>query len=219
MSKEIFMRRGRIGFTLIELLVVIGIIAIIAAMLLPALSSARELARKTKCIGNLKQLGLAWTMYVEDNNETFYDVACEWVWGGKTGTLGAGHGPYPFNDPTFVRPLNRYVSDNQELFRCPSDKGRPHAGWDEPRTYDTVGNSYRYNVGLRSTEEGGLVGKKLSQVSESSKTVLAGDGVISDVQNARWHNPAASWANLLFVDGHTGWFLITPSSSGDNWIF
>lgn len=64
---------GATGFTLIELLVVIAIIGVLASLLLPALARAKGTARKSACVSNLRQLGLAWRMYVDDNDSRFPD--------------------------------------------------------------------------------------------------------------------------------------------------
>src|SRR5438270_13311006 len=82
------MRRQR-AFTLIELLVVIAIIAILAAILFPVFAQAREAARQTTCLSNLKQLGTGLTMYAQDHDETLP----AWPFSGKQGGV--------FNDPRF----------------------------------------------------------------------------------------------------------------------
>jgi len=70
-KEEIRMKNVKRGFTLIELLVVIAIIAILAAILFPVFAKAREAARKTTCLSNLKQIGLSVIMYTQDYDETY----------------------------------------------------------------------------------------------------------------------------------------------------
>src|SRR5687768_2606669 len=111
-------RRGRpTGFTLIELLVVIAIIAILAAILFPVFAQAREAARKTSCLSNMKQLGTALTMYTQDFDETYPQA---YYYKNNTATTNGGSsGGYV----TWTVTMSPYIK-NVGLFVCPSDPNK-----------------------------------------------------------------------------------------------
>lgn len=173
-------------FTLIELLVVIAIIAILAAMLLPALSQARERGKATKCIGNLKQLGTAMSMYADD-------------WNGFLPMCYDGSSSLELDWQHMMR---RYVNDQKwwiaavSVFYCPSASVM---GLD----YGMNWNINCYNV-RKDT--------KLDRIINPNSVLLLSDSHTnatmvreSDQSYTQQPNPAhSSAANILFCDLHVG---------------
>jgi prepilin-type N-terminal cleavage/methylation domain-containing protein len=107
------------GFTLIELLVVIAIIAILAAILFPVFAQAREKARQTSCLSNLKQIGLAFKMYVQDYDEKYPEngqIAC--CSNGQQNSDGVDFG---YNG--WISNALRPYTKNQAIYICPSVQG------------------------------------------------------------------------------------------------
>ena len=146
--------KRRPGFTLIELLVVIAVIAILAAILFPVFAQAREKARQTTCLSNMRQLGTALTMYIGDNDELcfFFGHARDLSRLSPAAPLGATRENRWWNQ------ILPYTRMGGALLVCPSDGGRvPHASEDGlngrplvPRSY--VANRMVEGLGLAAVD-------------------------------------------------------------------
>jgi prepilin-type N-terminal cleavage/methylation domain-containing protein/prepilin-type processing-associated H-X9-DG protein len=116
-------RKVEFAFTLIELLVVIAIIAILAALLLPALATAKEKANQVRCLSNLKQLGIAWCLYKDDNRGR---LVVNDPWGGTakpSWVYGSMAVPVEATDASLIeRGLLFPYARNVGIYRCPSDR-------------------------------------------------------------------------------------------------
>ena len=155
-------RRG--AFTLIELLVVISIITILASMMLPGLSGAKEQARIAQCLNNLRQMGIAIRLYVDDNDFRFppsHVIDIDGAPKNVSAALG-GYDPLPSHAPYFAsaqrRPLYDYMRPSQ-VYKCFKDKGQIEYGCSippmKPSNFDTIGSSYKYNSGDLTVLSGG----------------------------------------------------------------
>ena len=182
----------RTGFTLIELLVVIAIMAVLAAMLLPALSQARERARRTTCMNNLRQFAMAFEMYADDWHEKFPAAPAN----GLYVATGAPPGTFAI--------YQNYIN-NAGIFWCPSSLNRRNA---RPTSIDgnTYNNSYSFVFGLTTSNK---CPKPVPMISDRGVYEVGSE----DFGNHKYG------VNVLYLDGSVKWVnkedIVYPSSSED----
>ncbi len=173
------------GFTLIELLVVIAIIAILAAILFPVFAKAREKARQSSCLSNLKQIGLATLQYVQDYDERM------------PGYLNVGG--FRYNPHTAVAP---YIN-NIQIWACPSGSAVYIWHWDTwPGAPAAWEGSYAWNDRLNH--------QKLGVINNVTEVALWADAQLTlmrlrDNGIYRTAAPHNGGGNMVYVDGHAKW--------------
>lgn len=226
-AKRAIGRRGlsqASGFTLIELLVVIAIIALLAAILFPVFARARENARRSACMSNLKQIALGMIQYTQDNDERFPRP------GGPTGTCWSAaevttYGVLPQSQAMNIMP---YIKSEQ-IFRCPSQTGANNVA-------GRVLSSYATNTAMGFRIEppasySTFIDRHLSTFIEPARVIMwMEDGTASgnfrflDCTNyfasidspSKRPNRHLSGGNIAFVDGHVKWYPLPETSSGSN---
>jgi prepilin-type N-terminal cleavage/methylation domain-containing protein/prepilin-type processing-associated H-X9-DG protein len=197
-------REHRSGFTLIELLVVIAIIAILAAILFPVFSRAREKARATSCLSNLKQLALAINMYTQDYDETMPPA----VEANATGSYTVWHviQPYIRNTQIYVCPSDKNSQTMTDIANNLSGLGLPAC---PTAGYGAV--TYNPNFSVFELAPLGAAVRSLGQFPDPTETAAFYDGIIAT--NGSIPSAPVSFgapvegrhndmANACYLDGH-----------------
>lgn len=241
MQKKRLKNDRRAGFTLIELLVVIAIIAILASILFPVFARARENARKSSCQSNLKQLGLGFAQYVQDN-DGIYPTA---IYDASNGDDNAPFGwaqmlqPYLkslqiFQCPSEAQPVNPYIKDVSAGNKAFNWYDYSDYAYNENFIYSYAPYGTSSSV-LKSLHESELTGASLTvlladswnaaQATTIFEPVTAGNYTFvydSDGEAQSWTYNAAPMsmqrhldgANYAFADGHVKWLKHSSISGG-----